>query len=63
MVNILYGAVVLGATVFLVLFLRPRNGREMRILQVPGMWIVLGLLLTMCAGTGIAFLAIGFGVL
>jgi hypothetical protein len=63
MLNTVYGACLLVATSLLVVALRPRDGKEKRLVRLPGMWILLGLLLTTSFGAGIALLAMGVGIL
>jgi hypothetical protein len=57
--RILIGAGLIVGTILLVMFLRPKDGRERPIVRLPGMWIVLGLLLTFSTGTGVAVLVSG----
>ncbi len=57
--RIMLGAVMLVATVSMVLLLRPRKGREIRAIQLPGAWIVLGLALTSSVATAVALIVTG----
>ena len=59
MMQALLGAGLVVATILIIMLLRPRNGREKPIIRLPGMWIVLGLLLTLSTGTGVALLVTG----
>jgi hypothetical protein len=61
--RVLLGLIVLAATIFLIVLLRPREGKERWLVGLPGMWIVLGLLLTVSATTGVALMLTGFGLL
>jgi hypothetical protein len=63
MLKAIYGAAILATTIFLVMTLRPKGGKEKRLLQLPGMWIILGLILTVSIGAGVALLAMGIGIL
>ncbi len=55
----LLGVGLLTVSVIIVLLLRPNKGRERRFIQLPGMWIVLGLLLTFSIGTAVALIVTG----
>ena len=55
------GAALLAATVVLIWFLRPGDGREKLIVRFPGAWIVVGLLLTGSIATAVALIATGVG--
>jgi len=59
----LVGLVILAVTVVLIMLLRPRDGKERWLVRLPGMWIVLGLLLTVSATTGVALILTGAGLL
>jgi hypothetical protein len=59
----LLGMGVLTATTVVWWLLLPRNGKERWLVRLPGMWIVLGLLLTISATTGIALVLTGTGLL
>ena len=62
--EILAGLILFAGAIALVMFLRPREGLQERlIVSFPGAWIVVGLPLTCLFGISIALLAIGFGVL
>jgi len=63
MVPTIYGLAVLAAVVTVVLLLLPRNGKERWVAALPGMWIVLGLLLTTSGAGGVALLLSGLGIL
>jgi len=62
--EIVAGVVLLVATSAVIMFLRPRDGLQERlIVRFPGAWIVVGLPLTMLIGTSIALIAVGVGIL
>ena len=57
------GALVFASGAIVVAVLRPRGAQERMIVRWPGAWIVVGLLLTLWMGTGIALIAAGLGIL
>jgi hypothetical protein len=59
----LLGIAIVAATVLLLMLLRPRDGKERWLVRLPGMWIVLGLTLTISATTGVALILTGVGLL
>ncbi len=58
--EILAGVSLLVGTSAVIMFLRPRDGLQERlIVRFPGAWIVGGLPLTVLIGTSVALIAVG----
>jgi hypothetical protein len=57
--NALVGVALLALNVLILYLLRPREGRTLRVIEFPGMWVVVSLVLTSSFAVSLALVITG----